>query len=62
MLSIVGFTEAEDLTTCKHGKRQSPIDIITDALILDLSLHPVKLYGADQQVSGIFSSLLLFFS
>ncbi|KAL5108492.1 Carbonic anhydrase-related protein 10 [Taenia crassiceps] len=59
LLVIAGFTEAtdrplmrtEDLTTCKHGKRQSPIDIVTDALIFDLSLHPVKLHGADQQLT-----------
>ncbi|KAM7533452.1 hypothetical protein Aperf_G00000127804 [Anoplocephala perfoliata] len=43
------LTKAEDLTTCKHGRRQSPIDIVTDTLIFDLSLHPVKLHGADQQ-------------
>ena len=66
MLGLIGFTEAidnkslmtmtmksEDLTTCKHGRRQSPIDIITDALVLDLSLRAVKLHGADQQVSNI---------
>ncbi|VUZ50463.1 unnamed protein product [Hymenolepis diminuta] len=45
------MTRAEDLTICKHGKRQSPINIATDALIFDLSLQPVKLHGANQQAS-----------
>uniref|UniRef100_A0A5K3ELE4 Alpha-carbonic anhydrase domain-containing protein n=1 Tax=Mesocestoides corti TaxID=53468 RepID=A0A5K3ELE4_MESCO len=41
----------DEFTTCKHGRRQSPIDIITDTLIFDLSLRPVELHGADQQLT-----------